>query len=49
MKASAYSNFSTYRSSDFMMPKKFSAIALSKLFPFQDILCMIPWSLRRLW
>ena len=32
MKASTDSNFSAYRSSDFMIPKKFSTIALSRHF-----------------
>ena len=35
MKASADSKFSVYRSSVFIMPKKFSAIALSRQFPAQ--------------
>ena len=41
MKASGDSNSSTYRSSDFMIPKKFSAIALSRQFPLRDMLCMM--------
>lgn len=43
MKASGDSNFSAYSSSDFIMPKKFSAIALSRQLPFRDMLCMIPY------
>lgn len=31
----------SYNSSDFIMPKKFSIIALSRQFPFLDILCMM--------
>ena len=48
MKASADSNFSAYRSSVFIMPKKFSAIALSRQFPLRDMLCIMPCSSSRL-
>ena len=46
MNASDDSKFSAYRSSDFMMPKKFSAIALSRQFPLRDMLCMMQCSNR---
>ena len=44
MKASGDSNSSAYRSSDFMIPKKFSAIALSRQFPLRDMLCIMQCS-----
>ena len=40
-KALEDSNFSAYNSSDFIMPKKFSIIELSRQLPFLDILCMM--------
>lgn len=38
VKSSGDSNFSAYRSSDFIILKKFSIIELSRQFPFLDIL-----------
>ena len=41
MKASGDSNCSAYNSSDFIIPKKFSAMALSRQFPLRDMLCVM--------
>ena len=38
-----------YSSSDFMMPKKFSIMALSKQFPLRDMLWIIPCFFRLFW
>ena len=41
MKASGDSKFSAYKSSDFIIPKKFSAMALSRQLPLRDMLCVM--------
>ena len=41
-------NITTYKSSDLSNPKKFSITELSRQLPFRDILCLIPFSFRRL-
>ena len=38
-----------YSSSDFMIPKKFSIMALSKQFPLRDMLWIIPCFFRLFW
>jgi len=35
-----------YKSSDFIIPKKFSITELSRQFPFRDMLCSIPCSVK---